>query len=504
MKNTDDKITMNSIKIIYPTILSTALLAACSDDASQTQAEAEPGAVMTDIALPTTEATNQAPGGVFVQLFEWRWPDVAAACENFLGPHGYAAVQVSPAQEHVTGPQWWTRYQPVSYRMESRSGSRAEFADMVKRCKAAGVDIYADAITNHMADVGNGTGVAGSVYTQYNYPVPYGHDDFHHCGRNGNDSIGNYQDLWEVQHCNLGKLPDLDTGKPVVQEKIAAYLNDLLNLGVAGFRLDAAKHISHEEINEYLALLDSTPFLFQEVIDRGGEPINAMAYLVNGSVTEFKYPQVVFEAFEGGQLDLLSDLGKQAGFLPADKAIVFVDNHDLQRGHAGGEDILNYKDGELYDLANVFMLGWPYGYPMVMSSYEFEDSDQGPPQSRPVNGIECTPGWICEHRRVAMTAMVGFRKVAAGMPVTDLQILGSKAISFGRGDRGHLVINTGTETVDRALTTSMDPGDYCNVLSGPAIEGSCNGSVVRVDDNGLLQVSVAPMSAVAIHSASKK
>ncbi|TMP38341.1 hypothetical protein CWB98_06305 [Pseudoalteromonas rubra] len=57
----------------------------------------------------------------------------------------------------------WTRYQPVSYLLESRSGNRAQFTDMVERCKAAGVNIYVDAVINHMAH-GSGTGVAGSTY----------------------------------------------------------------------------------------------------------------------------------------------------------------------------------------------------------------------------------------------------------------------------------------------------------------------------------------------------
>ena len=34
---------------------------------------------------------------------------------------------------------WWERYQPVSYKLTSRSGTEAEFKDMVHRCKAVGV-----------------------------------------------------------------------------------------------------------------------------------------------------------------------------------------------------------------------------------------------------------------------------------------------------------------------------------------------------------------------------
>ena len=36
---------------------------------------------------------------------------------------------------------WWQRYQPVSYKLESRSGTRQELANMISRCNEAGVKI---------------------------------------------------------------------------------------------------------------------------------------------------------------------------------------------------------------------------------------------------------------------------------------------------------------------------------------------------------------------------
>ena len=54
------------------------------------------------------------------------------------------------------------------------------------------------------------------------------------------------------------------------------------------------------------------------------------------------------------------------------QAVVFMDNHDTQRGDAP----LTYKNGQRYYLANVFMLAHPYGHPKVMSSYEFSSHDQ--------------------------------------------------------------------------------------------------------------------------------
>ena len=100
--------------------------------------------------------------------------------------------------------------------------------------------------------------------------------------------------------------------------------------------------------------------------------------------------------------------------------------------------------------------------------------------------------------------MVGFRKVTAGMPVTDWQAFGDEVISFGRADRGHLVINISDEPVQGTFITRMAPGEYCDVLSASASEVDCAGSMITVDDDSVLQISVAPMSAVAIHSAQKK
>src|SRR5688572_11267080 len=98
---------------------------------------------------------HAARGDVFVHLFEWKWTDIARECETVLGPAGFNAVQVSPPQEHSVQASgtWSQRYQPVSYSIErSRSGTGAEFGDMVARCAASGVEIYVDAVINHMTN----------------------------------------------------------------------------------------------------------------------------------------------------------------------------------------------------------------------------------------------------------------------------------------------------------------------------------------------------------------
>ena len=50
-------------------------------------------------------------------------------------------------------------------------------------------------------------------------------------------------------------LADLHTGKKHVQDRIAAYLTDLLSIGFSGFRIDAAKHIKPSELADILGKL---------------------------------------------------------------------------------------------------------------------------------------------------------------------------------------------------------------------------------------------------------
>lgn len=101
---------------------------------------------------------------VIVQMLEWKWSEIAKECEDFLGPYGYGGVQTSPANENaiINHPSfntaverpWYERYQPVSYKLVTRSGNEDQFKDMVDRCNKAGVRIYVDIVLNHMTGGG--------------------------------------------------------------------------------------------------------------------------------------------------------------------------------------------------------------------------------------------------------------------------------------------------------------------------------------------------------------
>lgn len=97
------------------------------------------------------------------------------------------------------------------------------------------------------------------AFTHYNYPGIYQSGNFHYCGLEPDNNIANWYNEVEVWTCQLDGLAEyastfkitsdvltiivrsLATDTEYVRQRLAEYGNDLLSLGVDGFRLDAAK-----------------------------------------------------------------------------------------------------------------------------------------------------------------------------------------------------------------------------------------------------------------------
>eukprot|EP00823_Brevimastigomonas_motovehiculus_P006138 TRINITY_DN4910_c0_g1_i1.p1 TRINITY_DN4910_c0_g1~~TRINITY_DN4910_c0_g1_i1.p1 ORF type:complete len:625 (+),score=121.29 TRINITY_DN4910_c0_g1_i1:72-1946(+) len=248
----------------------------------------------TSVSLPTLAGDyRDGQKGAIVEMFGWPYKDIENECA-FLASAGYMGVKVFPPQESLISFQpfnnvlnpWYFFYQPVSYRLSGRAGSRAELRSMIQTCRKFGVRVYADAVVNHMTGGGNDANnyhrnpnagctkwgaknstlsiVSGSkghspFYTQsfaYTYgthtdqapsqefpAAAYGPTHFH-CER----SLNSWTDPLCLNAGWLSGLVDLNTELPYVQHRIAAYLTDLLSIGFSGFRMDAAKHMHPDDI----------------------------------------------------------------------------------------------------------------------------------------------------------------------------------------------------------------------------------------------------------------
>lgn len=435
------------------------------------------------VTAPTAPAQAAAPGpkDVTAVMFEWKFASVAKACTDQLGPAGYGYVQVSPPQERIQGSTWWTAYQPVSYKIAGPLGDRTAFKAMVDTCHAAGVKVVADTVINHMANA-SGTGTGGTSFSKYDYPGLYSGADMDDCRA----TISNYQDRANVQNCELVGLPDLDTGEDWVRGRIAAYMNDLLSLGVDGFRVDAAKHMPAADLANIKSRL-SNPGVYwkQEAIYGAGEAVSPSEYLGNGDVQEFRYARDLKRIFGSEKLAYLNNFGESWGYMSSGSAGVFVDNHDTERGG----DTLNYKNGATYTLASVFMLAWPYGSPDVHSGYEWSDKDAGAPGGGQVNACY-SDGWKCQHAWREVASMVGLRNAARGTAVTNWWDNGNNAIAFGRGDKAYVALNHEGSSLTRTFQTGLPAGTYCDVQSNTG---------VTVNAAGQFTATLASNTALALH-----
>ncbi len=451
--------------------------------------------------------TNQSVG---VQMFEWNWNSVARECTSNLGPAGYGWVEISPPQEHIIGDQWWTHYQPVSYKLESNLGTRTEFANMVDTCGKVGVSIIADAVINHMA-ASDTVGWAGTKHGKYDYPGLYSSADFHHC-KSPSGGIEDWNDLTQVQQCELLGLSDLNTGSQTVRDKIVAYLKDLRSLGVKGFRVDAAKHIAVEDLKQITSALPSdTSWLF-EVYDGPADPALYRAF---GNTFGFNWAKSTPQMFNvPGMLGGQASAAVLSTYDPSESTITMITNHDTERD----DSTLNYLSGKKFELANMFMLAIPYGKPMVYSGYAFSDHDAGPAmditgktadavcptKTSSTANAPADGRFICEHRWPGITGMVQWHKTVGDAKVQAVYNKGN-AYGFSRGTKGFVLFNTGPAKFAKTVKTTLAAGTYCNqALTGAQAKPSCAVSArVVVAKGGSTKLNLAAWSAVAISSASK-
>lgn len=79
----------------------------------------------------------------------------------------------------------------------------------------------------------------------------------------------NFRIFVQVRNCRLVNLLDLALEKNYVRSKIAEYMNYLIDIGVAGFRIDAAKHMWPGDVK---AILDELKDLNTKWFSAGAKP----------------------------------------------------------------------------------------------------------------------------------------------------------------------------------------------------------------------------------------
>jgi len=428
-------------------------------------------------------AAASAQADVILHAFNWRYSDVTARA-NAIRDAGYRIVLVAPAHKSA-GTEWWSRYQPQDFRTIHHSlGDRSSFVAMVNALTQRNIRVYADVVLNHMANEAwkrpdlNYPGA--EVLATYAGNTPYWSaqrlfgnltQNFLGAGDFGSaNCIGNYSDVWQVQNWRLcggpgdAGLPDLVANSWVVSQQ-QQYLQALKNLGIKGFRVDAAKHMPNGHMNAVLTpAIKSGVHVFGEIITSGGVgnaeyDLFLGPYLAGTDHGAYDFPLFaqIRSAFSvGGSMSQLVDPGAFGQALPAARAVTFTVTHDIPNNSGFRWQIMDPTDETL---AYAYVLGRNGGVPMVYS----DNNESGDNR------------WVNAWNRTDLRAMIRFHNTVQG---SDMQVLshGQCHLLFRRGSRGIVGINKCGSAVNVNVSTSNSVL-WWNVNYTDAL-GS--GSVVRI------------------------
>jgi alpha-amylase len=473
-------------------------------------------------------------------LFGWRWVDIIHEVP-FLAQHGYDAIKISPPQEFVVRKNrpWWEMYQPVSYFLSNFYGSEEDFKSMIYLCHQFKIKVYVDLILNHMADDTKGVekelcGTNGTRFSFHSYDNinadgdSYGIDDFYgsnqdsNCQIDDNDYV-NFGRTWHLEHHELLNLPKLNLEKTHVVNVLRKYIQYLLDLGVDGFRVDAAKHLDIDRAHQILSGLRTqhnlSPFIYLEYYVCLPEDMDIYSYMEKyfkvGRVTSFEYGKLLSEAMqrEGGHINHLLEhsFGTSSIHCPGEKVVAVLDNHDTERLMPS---ILSYKNNKnnSYVLAYIFMLAWPFGIPKVMSSFRFEnDQDSIPSQPIWQDGkntcFNPDSRWVCQHRWNAIANMVLFRKSVRYANSVQHRWWNTDQIAFSRSYEkdndyiysvGFVVINNTEQPLKKSFDTGLPAGKYVDLITGQFADGHLQGKIINVKNGGSAEIEVPTFDAVVI------
>ncbi len=415
---------------------------------------------------------------VILHAFDWSYADIADKAEA-IAAAGYRAVLVTPPLKSPKsgGCEWWLRYQPQDFRViDHCDGNKESLVLAIQALQAHGVRAYADVVVNHMANERNAATVfpGDVVLREYAANQQYWSRQILYGDSNGNGILDNgklpddgnpdelfgpldfhpaacIRDYSNQASVIRGRIcgPDPDPGLPDlrdtdpsgnwVNDQRKQYVQALYDLGVRGFRIDAAKHMPNGAIKYFVPdEIARNSHVFAEIITSGGAS--------SGDYQQFLEPYLRELPFQFGAYDFplfnalkqafafgrpLSDVAfplSSGKALENSRAVTVVVTHDIPYNDVFRSLIFDRDANSSIDedLAYVYIMGRDGGTPLV-----FDDQSDG----RSNNGR-----WRDVWNRDRMRRMIAFHNRMQGKP---MEVLAADACSliWRRLEAGIVTIN---------------------------------------------------------------
>lgn len=254
------------------------------------------------------------------------------------------------------------------YQVDPQFGTEQDLKDLIQLCHERGVKLILDLVINHTSTghpwfrefiaahkAGN---TESEFYDYYAWSTEAG----------GGKTMSNIQGTDHAYECNFSTaMPELNFDNEIVRQKMVEVAKYYLDMGVDGFRFDAAKYVYYGEEapniefwNWYMAELRAIKpdiYTVAEVWDADGITI---PYFSSTNCFNFSMAQPngrIAEAAKGGDVNVLvAYMENYFSLIKAQRAeampVTFIANHDTDR--AAG--FLTVSSGQAKVAANISML----------------------------------------------------------------------------------------------------------------------------------------------------
>lgn len=199
-----------------------------------------------------------------LHLFQWRINDIIPELKT-IKHQGFDAIQISPIQgTKDSGMEWWKLYQPINLKIGNEQiGSKKDLINLIQEARKYNIRIIVDIVLRH---------VAGDEI----YPLkPH---------RNVDPELLQYlaepieavnidNDRWQCTRRCTG-MPMLDYDNVKLRKLYRRFLDELVFIGVDGFRLDQLKHYALPEEGGKALELFSRYNMYGEALNCSAELLN--------------------------------------------------------------------------------------------------------------------------------------------------------------------------------------------------------------------------------------
>ena len=310
------------------------------------QASTDRNSYADTVGNPTFEAarkkyglTKEMKNGAILHAWMWSFNTITEHMDE-IAEAGYTSIQTEPMSKikvnDANGKKftenWYYVYQPTNTSIGNFVvGSEDDLKAMTAAAHAHGIRIIVDVVANHFTADWN---AIDSDWRKSEY--------FHarnSCSGSGGDNI-DYSNRWQVTHCHLLGLWDLNTANPEVANRMHDFLKTAVNDGVDGFRFDAGKHV--ELPNEFdgsqywtTILQNGSQYQYGEVL-QGDSGLDYKAYANlyakygegGGGATASDYGKTIRSALWSKNLNAGNLMSLRNGGVNDDQLVTWVESHD--------------------------------------------------------------------------------------------------------------------------------------------------------------------------------